>query len=186
MTTTLTPSLTLEDFLKQPETQPATEFIDGKIHQKPMPKGKHSRLQFKLCDAINQVTEPDKVALAFPELRCSFGGRSLVSDVTVFAWSRLPLDGNGEIEDVFSIPPDWTIEILSPDQKPMQVIKKILFCLTEGTQLGWLIDPADYSIWIFRPEQQPIAISGDKRLLLPNFVALELTVAQVFDWLKVG
>lgn len=44
MTTAIPPSLTLEKFLKLPETKPASEFIDGRIYQKPMLTGKHSRL----------------------------------------------------------------------------------------------------------------------------------------------
>lgn len=31
----------LATFLQLPETQPAREFIDRTIYQKPMPKGKH-------------------------------------------------------------------------------------------------------------------------------------------------
>ncbi len=37
--------LTLDEFLKLPETKPASEYINGEIIPKPMPKGKHSRLQ---------------------------------------------------------------------------------------------------------------------------------------------
>ena len=33
--------LTLEEFLELPETTPASEYIDGKIIQKPMPQGEH-------------------------------------------------------------------------------------------------------------------------------------------------
>lgn len=51
MTTTLYKLITLEEFLKLPETKPASEFINGRIYQKPMPQGKHSRIQLKLCDA---------------------------------------------------------------------------------------------------------------------------------------
>jgi len=29
------PALTLEEFLQQPETKPASEFIDGRVEQKP-------------------------------------------------------------------------------------------------------------------------------------------------------
>lgn len=46
-------SITLEEFLQLPETKPAREYINGEIIQKPMPKGRHSRLQGKLCAAIN-------------------------------------------------------------------------------------------------------------------------------------
>jgi Uma2 family endonuclease len=36
--------LTLEEFLKLPETKPASEYVDGQIFTKPMPQGKHSTL----------------------------------------------------------------------------------------------------------------------------------------------
>lgn len=64
----------LEEFLQLPETEPASEYINGEINQKIMPKSKHSRLQIKICNAINAVTEAEKIAYAFPELRCNFGG----------------------------------------------------------------------------------------------------------------
>lgn len=89
-------TITLEEFLKLPETKTASEYIDGQIIQKPMPQGKHSKLQGKLVTAINQVVEGRKVALAFPELRCTFGGRSIVPDIAVFAWERIPIDETGE------------------------------------------------------------------------------------------
>ncbi|MGA0201309.1 MAG: Uma2 family endonuclease, partial [Prochlorotrichaceae cyanobacterium] len=86
----LSKPLTLEAFLALPETKPASEFIDGQIFQKPMPQGQHSRLQQKLTAAINLITEDTHIALALPELRCTFGGRSTVPDIAVFTWDRLP------------------------------------------------------------------------------------------------
>ena len=35
--------LTLKEFLKLPETKPASEYIEGKIIQKPLPQGKRTR-----------------------------------------------------------------------------------------------------------------------------------------------
>jgi len=37
-------TLSLEDFLKLPETKPACEYIQGQIIQKPMPQGHHSTI----------------------------------------------------------------------------------------------------------------------------------------------
>ncbi len=34
--------ITLEEFLKLPETKPASEYISGQVIQKPMPQGHHS------------------------------------------------------------------------------------------------------------------------------------------------
>ena len=84
--------ITLEDFLKLPETKPASEFIDGQMLQKPMPQGKHSTIQGDLVSAIDTVLKPERIARAYPELRCTFGGRSIVPDVAVFAWERIPRD----------------------------------------------------------------------------------------------
>jgi Uma2 family endonuclease len=49
------PVLTLDEFLKLPDTEPASEYIDGQIFQKPIPQGEHSAIQTELASAINQV-----------------------------------------------------------------------------------------------------------------------------------
>ena len=183
MTTAVQP-ITLTEFLKLPETKPASEFIDGKIIQKPMPQGKHSRLRLKLCNAVNQVAEDRRLALAFP-VRCTFGDRSIVPDVSVFSWQRIPVDADGEIENTFRIAPDWTIEILSPDQSATKVIRNILHCLRYGTQLGWLIDPEERVVLVFLPGQQPLEMTSGDRLPVLD-LELDLTVAKVFEWLKAG
>ena len=71
-------SLTLESFLALPETKPASEYIDGKIVQKPMPQGEHSVIQFELGKAIDTIVRPSKVAMVFTELRCTFGDDAVV------------------------------------------------------------------------------------------------------------
>ena len=186
------PIITLDRFLRQPETKPASEFIDGYIYQKPMLQGQHSRLQLKLCNTVNAITEDAQIALALPELRCTFGNRSVVPDVAVFRWERLPVNAEGEIENVFSISPDWVIEILSPDQAPMRVISNILHCLKHGSEMGWLLFPKERSLLIFQRDRQPIEIninsSGDETILVPEFLEnqLKLTANQIFDWLKLN
>ena len=178
------PTLTLEEFLKLPETEPASEFIDGRVEQKLMPQGKHSRLQLKFCGAVNAIAEEMQIAMAFPELRCTFGGRSIVPDATVFLWERIPFDANAEVENSFEIYPDWTVEILSPEQKTTKVIRNILHCLKHGSHLGWLVDPEERVILVFRPEQLPTELMGNDVLpVLPN-LELTLTVDDVFAWLK--
>ncbi len=184
MTTTSFQRIALEEFLKLPETKPASEYINGEIIQKPMPKGRHSRLQGKIGGTVNEVAEKPKIAYAFPELRCSFGGRSIIPDVAVFEWNRIPFDLNGEVPDDFAVYPDWTIEILSPDQKPNKVIGNILHCLEHGCKLGWFLDPDDRSILIFLPKQQPQLLLAGDRLPVLETIELQLTVSEVFAWLK--
>lgn len=177
--------LTLEEFLKLPETEPASEYIDSQIIQKPMPQGEHSTIQGELIIAINTVVKPKKVARAFPELRCTFGERSIVPDVATFTWERIPRKENGGVANVFQAAPDWIIEILSPDQSATKVIKKILHSLKHETQMGWLIDPNEQTIFVYQPKQQPeVFDQPEQQLPVSSFAReLHLTVGNVFGWL---
>ena len=131
-----TKTLTLSEFLKLPETEPASEYVNGQIIQKPIPQGKNRRIKGELVPAINVAFKNEKIALAFPELRCTFGGRSIVPDVTVFSWERIPVAQKGDVANVFETYPDWTIEILSPGQSQTKVTGNILHCLKNGTKMG--------------------------------------------------
>jgi Uma2 family endonuclease len=178
--------LTLAEFLALSETEPASEYIDGEILQKAIPKTKHSRLQLKLCNAINDVAEPTRIAYAFPELRCTFGNRSIVPDISILLWAKIQWDEAGEPIDDVKIAPDWIIEILSPDQSSNRVTQKILYSLEHGTQLGWMLDPSDRSIVVFMPNQLPIFCEGGDRLPVLTPIPLELTCEQIFGWLKMN
>jgi len=76
--------LTLSELLRLPETEPASECVDGRIIRKVSPEGKHTRLEFRRAERLNQAAEPECRGVAFPELRCTFAGRSFVHDVAFF------------------------------------------------------------------------------------------------------
>jgi len=180
--------LTLAEFIKLPETKPVSEYIDGQIIQKPMPQGEHSTIQGELIISINATVKPKKIARAFPELRCTFGGKSIVSivpDVAIFTWERIPRQENGRIANVFEIAPDWIIEILSPDQSATKVIKKILRSLQFETKMGWLIDPDEQTVFAYLPQQQPQVFDQPHDLLpVPTFASeFQLTLGDLFAWL---
>lgn len=191
MVQTPTKPTTLATFLNLPETKPASEFIDGKVTQKPMPPhfcgGKHSRLQTKLPNVLNDFLEPRKAGLAFTELRCSFGEAAIVPDIVVLRRSRIPLDETGDIADIVEVAPDLTVEILSPQQSSTRVIRKISHCIAHGSQLGWLIDPQERTVLVFRADSNiEFLESAAARLPMPDVLdSFELTVGNLFDWLQV-
>jgi Uma2 family endonuclease len=148
----------LEAFLQQPDIEgsPAWEFIDGRSQQKPMPTLFHSRLQRNLVNAINQ--QPDGYE-AIQELRCIVPPLSPVPDIAVVAISRLP-----ENDGPFQGAPDWLIEIRSPDQSTLELQKKIVHCLDNGTQLAWLIDIQRQQIWVWQGTELPMIYAGEEVL----------------------
>jgi Uma2 family endonuclease len=188
MVATSVKNLTLEGFLALPETKPASEYIDGKIVQKPMPQGKHSLLQLELISFINSLLRKASIAISFPELRCTIGGKSIVPDVVVLKNENIPKDDDGEVANVVTTAPDWVIEILSPDQSTTKVIKNILHCLEHGTEVGWLIDPAEKMILVYQPDKQVQVVDLlEAELIVPEFArVVKLTAGDVFGWLKVG
>ena len=136
--------------------------------------------------AINTVLKPNHIARAYPELGCTFGGRSIVPDVAVFTWERIPRDENGEVSNTFAIAPDWTIEILSPDQSQTKVVRNILHCLAHGTQMGWLIDPEEKLVFVYFADRTlAVFETSSDRLPVPTFAEVfNLTIGQLFDWLQ--
>lgn len=194
MVATPVKNLTLESFLALPETKPASEYIDGKIVQKPMPQGKHSVIQTKLIIFINSLLLESKIAIALSELRCTFGGRSIVPDIVVLKNENIPKDDDGEVSNVVTTAPDWTIEILSPAQSTTKVIKNILHCLNNGTEVGWLIDPAEKMILVYQPDRQVQVVDLlEAELIVPEFArfslgeaapTIKLTAGEIFNWLK--
>jgi Uma2 family endonuclease len=185
-------SLTLEQFLTLPETKPASEFIGGQIIQKPMPQGKHSTIQLDLGSDINRALKPDRLARTHSKLRCTFGGRSIVPDLAVFTWNRIPRDDSGEVANQFVIAPDWTIEVLSPDQSQTKVVRNILHCIAHGTRMGWLIDPEEKLVFVYCDDRRvsvfeidPDSTIAPILLPVPDFASpFQISVIQVFDYLS--
>ena len=175
--------LTLDAFLALPETQPASEFINQQVIQKPMPQGEHSILQGELVNTINAAGKPNRLAYAFPELRCVFGGAAIVPDVAVFRWQRIPKTASGRIANRFETFPDWAIEILSPEQAQTRPLEKLLHCIEQGSELGWLLDPAADSVLVISSESRIRLYRGQAPLpTLPN-LTLEISAEKIFGWL---
>ena len=177
------PPLTLNAFLQLAETQPASEYINHRVSQKPMPQGEHSLLQVSLCKAIDQVAEPQRIAKAFSELRCVFGSAAIVPDVSVFRWPRIPRTPSGRIANRFESYPDWAIEILSPEQAQTRPLEKLIHCAEHGTELGWLLDPEADSILTLSSELQIKLYRGSEPLPVLSGLALNLSASDVFSWL---
>jgi Uma2 family endonuclease len=162
----------LTEFLSQPniEASPAWELINGEVRQKPMPTLFHSRLQRNLVNYVNLHTEQFE---AVQELRCIVPPYSPVPDISVIASERLD-DVDGPLQGA----PNWLIEIRSPDQSTLDLQNKILHCLSNGTQLAWLIDISRQQIWVWLADELPLVLSAED--ILPTLGELpEITVSMV-------
>ncbi len=174
-------TLTLEEFLKLPEEEPALEYLDGVITQKMSPQADHGWVQFWLAERFNQTARPGQLGRAFPETRFSTGQWAPVPDVSFYTRDRIRPVARRKLGD-FREPPDIAVEIVSPDQSVSSLVRKCLRYLAVGVRVALLVDPDDESIFDFRPGQPMRVLRGEDRLdldeILPGF---ELTARELFD-----
>lgn len=175
--------LTLEEFLELPETKPASEYRDGRVTRKVSPQGKHSVLQAAWVVKLNQLAVPGRAGMAFPELRVTFAGRSLVPDVSYISWEGIPREPSGEIADHFAAAPDLAIQVRSPRQVVKGLAESLEFCLQNGSRLGLLVDPYRKQVTVLLPGQPPRVLSKGLIDLSPVLLGRSVTVEEVFGWL---
>ncbi len=129
---------------------------------------------------IKQSTQPLTLEafLAMPETKPA---REFIDQ----QWDRIPRDADGRVANAFNLAPNWTIEILSPDQSQTKVVRNILHCLDNGAEMSWLIDPEERVVFVYFADrkismvEQPAA-----QIPVPSFAgAFELTVGELFGWL---
>ncbi len=177
--------VTLEEFLKLPEESPSLEYIDGRIEAKVSPQQKHGMIESRLTAHFNRFAEPRRIGMAFPELRCTFLGRSIVPDVVFLLKEHIELDEQGEVADESRLTPDIHVEIISPEQTVRTSHEKLVHSTSHGCSLGWLIHPYRKTVDVYRPGS-PTETRGPGDVLegdpvLPGYV---LPVAELFGWLK--
>src|SRR5579871_1455568 len=88
-------TLTIEEFLAQRETKPASEYAGGEVLQKPMPDGPHAAIQGFLFYVLYPFLARTGLGRVFTELRCVFGPpggeRTYVPDLVYVSTAHLPI-----------------------------------------------------------------------------------------------
>jgi|SRR5437016_10826152 len=87
---------------------------------------------------------------------------------------RLAGFSDKELEKFGHLCPDFAAEVMSPSNTLAEVQDKMAEYIANGAQLGWLIDPFEARLYVYRPGQavecleNPTTISGDP--VLSGFV----------------
>jgi len=177
--------LTLEEFLRLPEEKPALEYFDGRVTQKVSPKGRHSTLQYTAAEFVNLRSRPARLAFAFTELRTSWSGTSLVPDVSVYRWDRIPRDGDGDVADDFVEPPDVAIEILSPGQSLRAMDERCRWFVANGVAVALAVHPRRRTVKVFRQDLTEVTLqAGDVVDLEDVIPGLRLALNDLFGALR--
>jgi Uma2 family endonuclease len=184
---TTTAKLTLEEFLSLPETETASELIDGEVVQKSMPTVEHAIIQSLLSFVLVTFLRANPLGFVGSEMRCIFGlvgaERPYVPDLVFIRAERARSIGRAQ---PFRGAPDLAVEILSPDDRPDRVADKVAFYLLHGVRLVWLVNPDTRTVTVLTVDGRSSRLAEGDTLdgdeVLPGFaVAVRDILPPLFD-----
>jgi Uma2 family endonuclease len=131
------------DEIVLPETKPETEWVRGRPLQKVSPQRNHSLLQGALSTQLSRWATGRGEAGPEWRFRVAPPGevrRPLVPDVAYVSNERLRPLSDEELQ-LPPLAPDVAVEILSPDDRRIDVDSKIDVHLRAGSSLVMVVDP---------------------------------------------
>jgi Uma2 family endonuclease len=141
--------------------------------------GETGRMNFKLTQVFGNWVDTDGTGVGF-DSSTGFtlpNGAKRSPDLAWVRRSRWEALTQQQREQFPPLCPDFVLELRSPSDALATVQAKMQEYLDNGAQLGWLIDPIEKKVYVYRPQapveclDNPQTVSGDP--LLPAFV-LEL------------
>jgi Uma2 family endonuclease len=149
---------------------------EGELVVMPPTGGQSSRRNARITSQLLVWADKDRTGIVFD----SNGGFKLpngairapdASWLRLSAWQKLT---DEEKEKFLPLCPDFVIELRSATDAITDVQNKMQEYLDNGAQLGWLIDPQERCVYVYRPQAQietldnPQTLAGDT--VLPGFV----------------
>jgi len=163
--------------LEIPEVKPAFELYRGTLRQKVSPRWTHARLQFALATILNAwAGNRGRVGTEwrfyFIE-RAGAPSSSLVPDVAYLSYERLAKHPQ-EAAERPTIAPDIAIEIVSPDDRTVDVTEKVEMYLAYGTLFVIVVDPQTASVAIYEPKREVRITSQDGSIAVVDDLRIDL------------
>lgn len=149
MATTTRTAATEEDLLAAPEDGYKRELVDGEICVSPA-GARHGHVCVELVTRLAPFVKERRLGFVF-DSSTGFrlpGGNVRLPDVALVARGRF--EGDTPTEGFSPVPPDLAVEVLSPSDRPRQVLDRIGEYLGAGVRLVWVIDPGKRKATVYR------------------------------------
>lgn len=179
---TTTKLLTAEEF-REIDDHRRLELECGELVIMNQPGLRHGYVCTKVVSVVDRFVEEHKLGRVFSNDAgvVTERGPDTVRgpDVMYYSFQRLPADQLPE--GYGAVPPEVAFEVLSPDDRPQRVIRKITEYLTIGVLCVVILDPESRTISLHRSGQLPQELSILDELRLPEISdAFTVQVAKMF------
>ncbi len=149
---------------------------EGDLIIMPPTGGETGHSNFKLTALLGNWVETDGTGVGFASSTIFRlpNGAARSPDAAWVKRSRWEALSQEERKKFPPLCPDFVVELRSDTDRLSVLQDKMQEYIESGAQLGWLIDPLEKKVWIYRPEaavaclENPATVSGDP--VLPGFV----------------
>ncbi len=173
--------MTAEELLRLNVQDKRTELVKGRLVVRKPAGPPHGRVAMRIAVAISnhvyrhELGETFAAETGFTLRRNPDTVRA--ADAAFIATDRLP---PSETRGFPELAPDLVVEVLSPDDRPGEVLAKVADWLTAGCRLVWVIDPVRRSGCAYRADGSVALLSDHDHLdgedVLPGFTSLMASI----------
>ena len=166
--------VTLQQFLALPESKPYLELMDGEVCEKPMPNARHGELVAELIYLLKAYQRRNHMFRIVTEVRHADIEHEWVflPDISVTLTARLA-EIHGAGNGPMLVMPDIAIEVLSPEDRPGMIARRIAYYRRAGVALVWVVNPETESIRVWDSGHEPFEADSTLPLsaapILPEF-----------------
>ncbi len=123
----------------------------------------HGEVVGNLYNALRQFVRPRRLGSIFIEtgFRLRRNPDAVrAPDLSFVVAARMPAEPSARLR-YFNGHPDLAIEVLSPDDRADEILRKVEDYLAAGTSRVWLVQPRTRTVMVFRPGGDSHTYRGD-------------------------
>ncbi|MCY3742714.1 MAG: Uma2 family endonuclease [Candidatus Poribacteria bacterium] len=169
--------MTLEEFLES--SLETCEYIGSELVPILPNSLEHGGIRTNLLLRLGSYVRENQLGSVYaPFTGFRVGSHILVPDIAFISTDKLPTDRS----EIFPIPPDLAVEVVSPTDVLHRVEEKVFAYLEAGTQLVWVIKPRSKTVTIYRSETDITLLTRNDTLTGENVVeGFTCQVAELFE-----
>ncbi len=171
---TATGLMTAEELLREQPPQKRTELVAGRMIVREPAGHRHGRIAANLGYLVQLHVGANDLGVVYAAETGFVLARNpdtvRAPDVAFVCRSRLP---EPEPTGYAELAPDLVVEVLSPDDRPGEVLAKIGDWLNAGVRLVWVVDPGRRKVRAYRQDGAESLLSEEDSIegedVLPGF-----------------
>lgn len=123
------------------------ELINGEMIDVPAPSPIHAYIADEIFAALRQHVKQHHLGYAFSDsVSYTLSNHDvLIPDASYVSKSRQPT-----LPDRFTIAPDLAVEVVSPSNRPRELLDKVETYLQHGTQVVWVVYPDERVVDVYK------------------------------------